>query len=546
MVSFRQIFDRSAAYHPFLFVIFPIIFAYANNMHEIKTVQVFLPIVIVLSIIFLLWFGLRFFFNNKRKIALIISLLIVLFFSYGHVYLFINDFSVDSIISVKTTEEHIAIEGVEENTVVDIDLGRHRFLIIPFLASMTIGIWYFLRTKRKLDNASVISNTIAGTLILIVIVNISTFNFEENFSETKNLDFSVSDYRLLSEDKKLTVTKDFGKPDVYLIILDEYANSKSLEKDLKFDNKKFTDFLQNRGFYIPSKSFSNYPMTILSVPSMMNMKYLNDLSLEMGVDSKDHLILHELVLENEIMKKFKSLNYKIINYGSLWGSEDQYRTSDENICKNNKIKEIELLENVARTSMIGYFIERWSEESMRNVTLCIFSDLPVIHERNSEPIFVFAHILIPHPPFLFGPNGEEIVPGNTIDGSPWNVKDAYLDQLEFTNKKTSEVVETILSTSSREPIIIIMSDHGLGFDVNWKEPNSEMVERRLSNFNAYYFPHEKKNELYDEITPVNSFRKVLNTYFNADYEILEDRLYWSHSSRPYDFRDVTEKIDYLD
>ena len=68
----------------------------------------------------------------------------------------------------------------------------------------------------------------------------------------------------------------------------------------------------------------------------------------------------------------------------------------------------------------------------------------MIHDRYSEPIFVFAHVLIPHPPFLFGPNGEFITPGNAIDGEPWNEKKAYLEQLEFTNKKIKEMIGKII------------------------------------------------------------------------------------------------------
>ena len=104
------------------------------------------------------------------------------------------------------------------------------------------------------------------------------------------------------------------------------------------------------------------------------------------------------------------------------------------------------------------------------------------------------------------------------------------------------MVEEIFSSSTKEPIIIIMSDHGLGFDVNWKEPDSEMIERRLSNFSAYYFPFDKQDRLYDEISPVNAFRKVFNTYFDTDYKILEDKMYWSNSGKPYDFTDVSNMV----
>ena len=96
--SYKQIFKKSSAFHPFLFVIFPIIFSYSNNMHEIKPFEVVFPLLIITSLVFLFWFGLRFLFKNKRKPALIISLLIVVFFSYGHVYLAVND---DSLIAVK-------------------------------------------------------------------------------------------------------------------------------------------------------------------------------------------------------------------------------------------------------------------------------------------------------------------------------------------------------------------------------------------------------------------------------------------------------------
>jgi len=505
-------------------------------MHEIKPFEVVLPLLIITSLVFLFWFGLRFLFKNKRKPALIISLLIVAFFSYGHVYLAVND---DSLIAVKTTDEHIAIPGIEDNTIVDIDLGRHRYLIIPFLATIIIGSWYFLRTDRMLDNTSTIANILSVTLVALVIVNITTFNLEESFAQDRNSEFDISNYRALSEKSSLSIMDEYGKPDVFYIILDEYADQASLKKDFGFNNDKFIDFLESEGFYVPSKSFSNYPMTVLSVPSTLNMKYLNDLSAQIGIDSKDHLILYELVLENEVFKKFKSLDYKIINYGSLWGSEEEHRDVDEHVCKNNKIKEIELLETVARTSMIGYFVERWSEQDMRDMILCIFSDLPLIHDRYSEPIFVFAHVLIPHPPFLFGPNGEFITPGNTIDGEPWNEKKAYLEQLEFTNKKIKEMIGKLLSNETQQPIIIIMSDHGSGFDVNWKTPDSDMIERRLSNFNAYYFPYQKTDQLDEYITSVNTFRKVFNTYFSADYEILEDKMYWSSSNQPYNFRDVT-------
>ena len=76
-------------------------------------------------------------------------------------------------------------------------------------------------------------------------------------------------------------------PDIYYIILDEYAGADSLEKNFNFDNIEFISALSKRGFFMPSNSYSNYPYTLLSIPSILNMQYLNFLSEEMGLESTD-------------------------------------------------------------------------------------------------------------------------------------------------------------------------------------------------------------------------------------------------------------------
>ena len=68
-----------------------------------------------------------------------------------------------------------------------------------------------------------------------------------------------------------------------------------------------------------------------------------------------------------------------------------------------------------------------------------------------------------------------------------------------------------------------------------------MLIQKLSNLNAIYFPDEKHREmLTDDLTNVNTFRIVFNSYFGSDYEMLEDRTYWGLSmKKPFWFKDVT-------
>lgn len=90
------------------------------------------------------------------------------------------------------------------------------------------------------------------------------------------------------------------------------------------------------------------------------------------------------------------------------------------------------------------------------------------------------------------------------------------------------------------PIIIIQGDTGSAIDVDWKNPDEMMIKQRMSNLNSYYLPNMNKTLLYETITPVNTFRIIFNLYFDGNYELLEDKMYWSTGEKPYDFKDITE------
>jgi len=136
---------------------------------------------------------------------------------------------------------------------------------------------------------------------------------------------------------------------------------------------------------------------------------------------------------------------------------------------------------------------------------------------------------------------RQLIPGNPISSEIWDEKIAYIDQLKFANKEITKVIEKILDKNEKS-IIILQSDHGSGFDVNFENPDESMMLQRLSILNAYYAPEISKNRFHENITPVNSFRIIFNDYFNGDYKILEDRNYWNHGNAPWDFNDITEII----
>jgi hypothetical protein len=158
------------------------------------------------------------------------------------------------------------------------------------------------------------------------------------------------------------------------------------------------------------------------------------------------------------------------------------------------------------------------------------------------PKFVFAHFIIPHRPFVFGSNGEEVDPKFYQPGKMgFDVfSEGYINQVKFINKNIEEVINLILETSSSPPVIIIQADHGPDFwsvkitEENPAEESWDFQSHRMYILNAYYFPGDTSG-LYEDISPVNTFRLIFNKYFGKNYEMLEDTSRYSSHARPYDY-----------
>jgi len=180
-------------------------------------------------------------------------------------------------------------------------------------------------------------------------------------------------------------------------------------------------------------------------------------------------------------------------------------------------------------------------------SLDMLEEIPLAEEG---PKFVFTHLMAPHPPFVLDAAGSPIQsdrPYNLGDasgfrGSSDEYMDGYISEVRFLNERLMQVIDTIIARSEKPPIIILQGDHGPGNYFNMAEPNNTCLWERYSMLNAYYFPDGNYSALYESITPVNSFRVILDQYFGADMELLEDKNYYATWSRPYAFSEVTDKI----
>jgi hypothetical protein len=170
-------------------------------------------------------------------------------------------------------------------------------------------------------------------------------------------------------------------------------------------------------------------------------------------------------------------------------------------------------------------------QNFRDRTQLVFDSMDDI-ARMPEPTFAYVHVISPHPPFVFGPEGEHTNPADF-----WNedreypsglYAQGYQNQLTFLNQKVLEAMDTLLAESKTPPIIILQGDHG-----PWHQPR----DRRFWILNAYYLPGHQ-DRLFPKISPVNTFRTIFNAYFGGNYDMLPNVSYFSPVPNQYDFSEV--------
>lgn len=581
--------------YPFLFGLFPILFIFSHNVEQVSFFESILPLAIVLACVLLSVFLLQLFLKDKEKAGIIVTVFLVLFFSYGRVYgvikggriggfvigghrylllvwgilflgivyyitkprkythsitsllqLFLKDkkkagiiVAVFLVLFFSYCPAYDAIKGWRIGSFI---IGGHRYLLpvcgIPFLCI----VYYITKTRRCLHNITRILNVMGIYLAVIPLVNIGVYGFR---AEAVGRNNSVQ-----TQDKEANSLKNETMlRDIYYIILDGYASSSTLEEIYDFDNHEFTDYLTEKGFYIAWKSRSNYPWSYFSMMSSLNMEYLDRHMSNLALSARYGFRLFK---NNKVMNFLRERGYRFIHFSSGWEPSDRNEYADVDF-RCGWLNEFNML--LIETTMLCAFERYLIANPGRKKILRTFFTLAQV-DGIEGPRFVFAHIVLPHPPFLFGANGEPISEVELKLCGYWD-KEKYLNQLIFTNEKIKVFVSEILSKSEIPPIVILQADHGsrstfgepkgdLTDPANrgWVDPTEDMLKEGMRIFNAYYLPSDKSGLLYDSITPVNTFRIIFNSYFNTNYELLDDRSYFSPHNDQYKYINVTDKVAY--
>lgn len=505
-------------FHPFLFSIYPIIYLYRVNAGYLGFTAIIKPIIISLLAAFFCFRLFSRMIKNDFKASLLTTLFLLVFFSYGHV------------------QSVLLNKGLL--------IGLNRYLIFLNISLVIIIGTAIVKTGRNIHFLNQFLNWMAVSLIVVVFTNISQFYFQSK-KHQNNFFLPTGDT------DKAILTIPPNPPDIYYIVLDGYMRSDLLKEIFSYDNSSFSQFLKETGFFTATKSTSNYPYTMLSLASSLNMNYVNSIEDQAVSAQPDYTLIFPLIYSNQVGRLLKSAGYRFVQVGSWWDGTNKSLTAETVLTwrqgKHNEDFIQLLLKTTIFYALTGGDANTLQIENSRQASLFEFKEVPHIAGQN-QPTFVLAHIILPHPPYVFGSNGDMVIPPETGWTSDTSQK-AYLNQLIFLNTKLEGLVNDILRNSRVPPIIVIQSDHGWAWAVGWdlypqKTISDKFDFRQIFGiFNAYYLPGVSKSLLYDAITPVNTFRLIFNAYFGTNLPMLQDRNFFSdYYKSPYKFINVTEDV----
>jgi hypothetical protein len=330
--------------------------------------------------------------------------------------------------------------------------------------------------------------------------------------------------------------------DVYLIVLDEYANAGVLRDVLLFDNRVFEDSLRHLGFTIPRSVHSNYVHTLLSLPSLLNFSPLTRLTGEVGRHSTDATLPNYLLENNRAVAFFKRQGYRFLFFPSQWWpSTHRNRNADWQFDAwpgFNPVRAAtrsDLRRSLLATTAFAFLKpdDHWDADYIRR-SLGRLEQVPT----QTEPTFTFAHVVNPHWPYVFTADCQ-VSRQTSVDGRVGRRR-AYTEQLQCLNQMVLHTVTEILQHSAVPPIIVLQGDHGTNL-LRYSDAESaslvspDQARERFGAFGAYYLPGDGGRLFADSVSAVNVLQRILSHYYGASVPASADDFYMSLEQTPYDF-----------
>ncbi len=505
------------------FAVMPVFSLLAVNADRVRLSWIIRPSLIFTALAILMLVGIKKLSKGWKTTAVTSSLLLFVILQFGRIPSWVT--------STLTTFFGPSYIGIQEE--------NHRIILtITFLVPICLifGIIFMIHKRPGwLQAVDVLINIYVLSSIVTSLILIGQHAVTAKQFDAERSPISANTIESTGELSEL--------PDVYYLILDAYGRADVLQDIYGYDNSEFLDFLDAQGCYVGTQSIANYTKTILSLITSLNLDYVQHVIPESEPRRVPADVLSTYLNQNVVMQTFKDLGYEIVAFESGFSLTDITSADyhlDSIIHGLNPFESILLSQSIvvypAEISILfnrmAYGVSYRGHIARQEYILDTFPSLDVI----PGPKFVFAHVILPHPPFVFQADGTVDLPdmpfsyfdADDYRGTLEEYQSGYVEQLQYLNSRLEEIIAAILAKPGTPPVIILQADHGPRSTFTWKDPSSQGIYETFSIFNAYCLPGKDYDSLYPGISPVNSFRVLFNLYFGMNYPLMPDESYYAY------------------
>jgi len=408
---------------------------------------------------------------------------------------------------------------------------------VAWSAFVVLAAILAIRSKQPLPRLTTFLNAVASILIVMALVTIVPREIERS---------AVSAGEPTTGSARPGDGATSLNRDIYYLVFDRYGSEWSLDYHFGIDSE-LPEWLSDQGFQVATGSHANYRATDFSLAATLNMTFLDDLTARYGRETSDRTPARVMIRDHAVGRFLQAQGYRYVHLGSWFGPTATNPQADVSLTYDPESE----FSAVMRATTIVPAISRMLGHQDGAVTLrqrhariadFQFRQLAGLRDEPG-PKFVFAHVLLPHSPYVFRADGRLVTQEEAASEPESGL---YAGQLAYADGRIKETVEHLLDVPPEDqPVIIVQGDEGpfVRTDIDWSDREAEYLQVRFGILNAMYLPDADPGTVHSSITSVNTFRLVLSHYFGADLALLPDRSFtWPDNDHTYDFQDVTEII----
>ncbi len=374
--------------HPFFFAAFPVLFLFEKNIRDFPLSVLFAPLGGVVAGAVILWAVLAWVFGNWRKCAVAASLFVFLYLSYGQFALLFPQW-------------RFAVLGRQ--------VGTAELVAAASAAIFAAACYAVARAKSDLARLTAVLNVISVCLIVEPVFQVVKYEIEMTSEPAANL-------AAFSEGRAEEPTRAPSPlPSIYYIVLDGYSCADTYREVYGFDNDAFFNYLSAKGFYVAPRARANYPHTYQCIAAALNMQYLDPLVKQMGEEARNRDPIYSALRHSRVRRFVEERGYKFVSFATGF-HPTEIKDADEYLVPPGQKGEFA---NAVWSLTPALSADRKAELDRQRI-LYTLDMLPEL-AKSPAPQFVFAHVMAPHPPYVFGRDGKPAatpLDGITGGGSP--------------------------------------------------------------------------------------------------------------------------------